>query len=191
MLLDLPDLAKENTKYSVAFEFHISECESQSCPTLVTPWMVTCQAPLSMGFSTQEYWSGLPFPSPGDLPNSEIKSRSLALQADFLSSESQGKPKKTGVGSLSPLQGIFLIQGSNCVSCIAGRCFTSWATREVWISHKQQIILSTSIIHTLLGHTYDEKKLLSEIQMYQDFRYYIWHPTMQQHSHTNTRLHKL
>ena len=39
------------------------------CPTLVTPWIVARQAPLSMGFSRQEYWSGLPFPSPGDLPN--------------------------------------------------------------------------------------------------------------------------
>ena len=38
-------------------------------PDSATPWIVTCQAPLSMEFSTQEYWSGLPFPSPGDLPN--------------------------------------------------------------------------------------------------------------------------
>ena len=37
------------------------------CPTLVIPWTVACKAPLSMGFSRQEYWSGLPFPSPGDL----------------------------------------------------------------------------------------------------------------------------
>ena len=48
----------------------------ESCPTL-WPWTVTCQAPLSMGFSRQEYWSGLPFPSPGDLPNSGIKLMSL------------------------------------------------------------------------------------------------------------------
>ena len=41
---------------------------AQSCPTLATPWTVARQAPLSMGFSRQEYWSGLPFPSPGDLP---------------------------------------------------------------------------------------------------------------------------
>jgi len=39
------------------------------CPTLAIPWIVACQAPLSMGFSRQEYWSGLPFPSPGDLPD--------------------------------------------------------------------------------------------------------------------------
>ena len=62
---------------------------SLSCVQLfVTPWTVTHQAPLSMGFSRQEYWSGLPFPSPGDLPDSEMELRSLALQADSLSSES-------------------------------------------------------------------------------------------------------
>ena len=43
------------------------------CPTLATPWTVACQAPLSVGFSRQEYCSGLPFPSPGDLPNPGIK----------------------------------------------------------------------------------------------------------------------
>ena len=46
---------------------------AKSCSTLVTPWTVACQAPLSMGFSRQEYWSGLPFPSLGDLPNPGIK----------------------------------------------------------------------------------------------------------------------
>ena len=55
--------------------------------TLATPWTVTCQAPLSMGFSRQEYWSGLPFPSPGDLPNPGIKPRSPASQADSLLTE--------------------------------------------------------------------------------------------------------
>ena len=43
---------------------------SKSCPTLAIPWAVACQAPLSMGFSRQECWSELPFPSPGDLPDS-------------------------------------------------------------------------------------------------------------------------
>ena len=59
-----------------------------------TPWTVARQAPLSMGFSRQEYWSGLPFPSPEDLPNPEIESRSPALQADALSSEPPGKPPR-------------------------------------------------------------------------------------------------
>ena len=57
-----------------------------------TPWTVAYQVPLSMGFSRQEYWSGLPFPSPGDLPNSGIKPRSPALQADALPSEPE-KPR--------------------------------------------------------------------------------------------------
>ena len=60
----------------------------------VTPWTVAHQAPLSMGFSRQEYWSGLPFPSPGDLPDPGIKPRSPALQADALTSETPGKPKE-------------------------------------------------------------------------------------------------
>ena len=53
----------------------------------VTQWTVACQAPLSMGFSRQEYWSGLPFPSPKDLPDLGIKTRSPALRADSLPSE--------------------------------------------------------------------------------------------------------
>ena len=57
-----------------------------------TLWTVAHQAPPSMGFSRQEYWSGLPFPSPGDLPHPGIKPRSPALQADALTSEPPGKP---------------------------------------------------------------------------------------------------
>ena len=60
---------------------------AKSCPTLVTPWTVAHQAPLSVGFSRQEYWSGLPFPSPGDLPNPGIEPGPPALQADPLSTE--------------------------------------------------------------------------------------------------------
>ena len=60
---------------------------SKLCLTLATPWTVAHQAPLSMGFSRQEYWSELPFPSPGDLPDPGIKPRSPALQADSLPTE--------------------------------------------------------------------------------------------------------
>ena len=59
----------------------------------VTPWTVAYQAPLSMGFSRQEYWSGLPFPSPGDLPDPGIKPGSPTLEADALTSEPLGKPR--------------------------------------------------------------------------------------------------
>ena len=58
-----------------------------------TPWTVAYQAPQSMEFSRQEYWSGLPFPSPGDLPNPGIEPGSPVLQADALPSEPPGKPK--------------------------------------------------------------------------------------------------
>ena len=64
-------------------------------------------------FSRQEYWSGLPWPPPGDLPNPGIEPRSLALQVDSLPSEPPGKPKNTGVLSLSLLQGSFLTQELN------------------------------------------------------------------------------
>ena len=136
---------------------------TQSCPTLCDPIQ-------SMEFSRLEYRSRNLFPSSGDLPNPGIKPRSPALQADSLPAETHGKPKNTGVCSLSLLQGIFLTQELNpgllhCrwilyqlshqgslrilewvaypfssgssrprnqtgVSCITGRFFTSWATRE-------------------------------------------------------------
>ena len=60
-----------------------------------TPWTVAYQAPLSMEFSRQEYWSGLLFPSPGDLPNSGIEPRSSTLRADFLTTESPWKSRRS------------------------------------------------------------------------------------------------
>ena len=69
-------------------------CQSFSPVQLfVTPWTVTHKAPLSMEFSRQGYWSGLPFPSPGDLPNPGIKLRYPAPKAGYLPSEPPGKPK--------------------------------------------------------------------------------------------------
>ena len=63
----------------------VVDAQSLSCVLLfATPWTVTRQAPLSVGFSTQEYWSELPFPSPGELPNPEMEPVSSALQADTL-----------------------------------------------------------------------------------------------------------
>ena len=171
-------------------------CRSDSVWRSVTPWAVAHQAPLSMEFPRQEYWNGLPFPSPGDLPNPGIKTMSPVSKADSSPLSHLGSQawygvkslsvsnslwphglyrlwnslgQKTGMGSLSLLQGIFPNQGLNpglphCrqilyqlshqgsprilewvaypfsrgssrprnwtrVSCIAGRFFTSWATR--------------------------------------------------------------
>ena len=64
---------------------------AQSCPTLATPSTVAHQAPPSMGFSRQEYWNGLPFPSPGDLLDPGIEPRSPVIEADALTSEPPGK----------------------------------------------------------------------------------------------------
>ena len=70
-----------------------SEVKSLSRVRLfATPWTVAYHAPPSMGFSRQEYWSGLPFPSPGDLPNSGFEPGSPAFQAEALTSEPPGNP---------------------------------------------------------------------------------------------------
>ena len=71
----------------------------------VTPWTVGHQAPASMGFPRQEYWSGLPFPSPGELPDPGIKPGSPTLQADALTSE---LPGKSYMKLLSPQKRVFL-----------------------------------------------------------------------------------
>ena len=81
---------------------------TQLCPTLCDPRTIQ-----SMEFSRPEYWSGYPFPSPGDLPDPMIEPRSPALQADSLPAEPQWKPENTGVDSLSLLQRIFLTQEPN------------------------------------------------------------------------------
>ena len=60
---------------------------TKSCLTLVTPWTVACQAPLSIGFFRQEYWRELPFPSPWDLPDPGIETRSLGFLAGSLLTE--------------------------------------------------------------------------------------------------------
>ena len=80
----------------------------------MTPWTVAHQVPLSMGFSRQEYWSGLPFPSPGDLPDSGIEPGSSASQVDALPSEPPGKPYRTlkanGCIFISMLQNIIFLK---------------------------------------------------------------------------------
>ena len=70
----------------------MKERVSLSCQTLCDPMDIAHQSPLSMGFSKQEYWSGLSFPSPGDLPDPGIEPRNPALQAISLLTEPPGKP---------------------------------------------------------------------------------------------------
>ena len=75
-----PDVVQEKV--------YVCVCSVSRVQLLATPWTVAHQAPLTMEFSRQKYWSGLLFPSPGDLPNPGVEPRSLALQADSLPSES-------------------------------------------------------------------------------------------------------
>ena len=94
-----------------------------------------------MGFSRQEYWSGLPFPSLGDLPDPGIKPRSPALQEDSLLSQPPGKPKKTGVGSLLLLQGILLTQESNW-----GLLHCRWILYQLSYQGRPFVILGLSFL---------------------------------------------
>ena len=87
-------LSFQSTTYQVVVAYLIA----QSCPALVNSWTVARQAPLSLGFSRQEYWSGLPFPLVGDLPHPGIEPGSPVLQADSLPSE---PPSCCGVSSFS------------------------------------------------------------------------------------------
>ena len=77
---------------------------AKSCLPLMTPWTKACQAPLSMGFPRQEYWSGLPFPPPGDVPNWPRDQTHISCTVDRLfTTEPPGKPQIC-ISSISPVQ---------------------------------------------------------------------------------------
>ena len=98
----------------------------------VTPWTIALQAPLSMGFSRQGYWSGLPFPSPGDLPNPGIEPVSPvvpALQADYLLLSHWRSPLCQ--------RDFHLIQGTN---------EPSWAAFCCWVGHQEMLGLSCCLL---------------------------------------------
>ena len=90
-----------NLRNSIELE---KECglAAKLCPALTTPWTIACLASLSLRFSRQKYWSGLPFPSPGNLPDPGIKPRSPALQADSLPTELQEKRSRIMQSPLPP-----------------------------------------------------------------------------------------
>ena len=82
----------ESVLSETLFAVHFCCLVAKSYPTLATPWAVTHQAPLFIWFSRQEYWSGLPFPSPEDLPNPGIEPKTPALAGEFFTTEPPGKP---------------------------------------------------------------------------------------------------
>ena len=142
-------------------------------PLFATPWTVAYQAPPSMGFSRQECWSRLPFPSPGDLPNPGIEPWSPALQADALRSEAPGKPQislKNWAGwSLRTLLvctcfGSMILSSANCYFSISCAILSSaplttctppphptlctWLWRfSLWLERKRQLILLQPALH--------------------------------------------
>ena len=101
---------KWKANHTLTFQVQHWCLSSYHCAVLC---LVTQSYPTSCDHSRQEYWSGLPCPPPRDLPNPGIESSSPTLQADSLPAMLPGKPKNTGVGSLSFLQEIFLTQESN------------------------------------------------------------------------------
>ena len=76
----------------IAFLINLSCLVAKSCATLATPWTVACQAPLSKGFSRQEYRSGLPFPSAGDIPDQGIEPRLLHCRQILYQLRYEGSP---------------------------------------------------------------------------------------------------
>ena len=95
--------SREEMKWGRAWEdavltrpLHLQSEVAKSCPALATPWTVACPPLLSMGFCRPEYWSGLPFPTPGDLPDTGIELPSLAplvLAGRFLTTVPHGNPQ--------------------------------------------------------------------------------------------------
>ena len=107
--------------------------KSLSCVRFfATPWTVAYQASPSIEFSRQEYWSGLPFPSPGDLPDPGIKPRSPGLQADALPSEPEGKALNAHVNNkrmtcyFMPLWGEFIVIDASSFPLTSGPLHMHW-----------------------------------------------------------------
>ena len=107
-------LSKMIPPFQPCWASHHGGLVAKLCLTLATPWTVACQVPLSMGFSRQEYWNGLPFICPGDLPNPEIELGSPALQADSLLIKSPGKPIALLMYFILPL---CMALGSSSLDC--------------------------------------------------------------------------
>ena len=108
-----------------------------SCVQLfVTSWTIACQAPLSMEFSRQEYWSGLPFPSPGDLSNPGIESVSPVLQVDSLTTKPPGKPRPKIMWSLRTWPSTGMVARAPSLQelwWLAGYCPKFWGwLQELW-----------------------------------------------------------
>ena len=122
--------------------------------SFTTTWTVFFQAPLSMGFSRQEYWSGVPFPSPGDLPNPGIKPESPTLQADSLPLSHQGS--------------LFnLVELASNIKDYASKCWSIWPCLEC---NAYFIIWLQKYCHKYLWLSVKYKKLLKHILLLKQYK---------------------
>ena len=105
----------------------------------VTPWAVTCQATLSVEFSRQEYWNGLPFPSSGDIPSPGIEPASPALAGGFFTTAPLGKPILGTFSSVCCC--LFVLHSFIHVFLEQSRCTRHWETRKLapWLLHSPLI----------------------------------------------------
>ena len=108
-------------------------CMCSDSQLFATPWTVVSQTPLSMGVSRQKHWSGLPFPSPGDLPDPGIEPGSAAFQADSLLSEPPGKSKNFIFLSFPPE--CYLFKANDC---LLGPLSHSRTQRRTWHNEQAQ-----------------------------------------------------
>ena len=127
----------------------------------------------SMEFSRPEYWSGWSFPSRGDLPNPGIELRSPALQADSLPVEPQGKPKNTGLDSLSLLQWIFLTQESNrgllhCRQILYQLSYQGSLMEYYSFLKRKEILVTSCNMDKTWGHNARWKKPITKVQILYD-----------------------
>ena len=162
-----PAVLQTNYPGAASFNRPVQAKSLQSCPTLCDPMDCSSAGSLSMGFSRQEYWRGLPFPSPGDLPDSGMEptsSMSPALQVDSLPLNHGGclkvevaqpcltlcDPMDYTVHSILQARTLEWVaipfsretsqpRDRTQVTHIAGRFFTSWATREVPLTSKSSL----------------------------------------------------
>ena len=129
----------------VSYQFGGGDLITKSCPTFANPCSVACQAPLSMEFSRQEYWSRLSFPSQEDLLNPGIEPGSPALQVDFLPTEPTGKP----IINLLPLNykyTLCYLLSDNTDGSFAQRTVLSFISMVHWGDLEEEAFLSCSCV---------------------------------------------
>ena len=146
-----------------------SEVKSLSCVRLfATLWSVAHQAPLSMGFSRQEYWSGLPFPSPGNLSNPGIESRSPTLWADALTSELPGKLKLFHLSLLLKDQGVGVSRKESSRKISTSALLTKPKSLTLWITTNYGKFLNRWEYQTILPASWEICMQVKKLQLEPD-----------------------